>query len=235
MLQPESMPCPHCPWRRDIRPTLTGQQILALRDSCGARGDEAGLTAPMIACVLGDQQRPCVAWLAAHGAEHLGVRFLVATGQLPSGALKPQPGWPACYANLQELAEAHTATSLADLAGGEVEPEPDLDVHDPATGRARLMKELCSTCILKPGDLMHLGPDYLRQFLAHARARGSFVICHQTLPGMSEPPLPPAICRGFANSYDTPALQIAASRGFDEIPAPATPTTGQPRTRQDAA
>ncbi|MCP2323632.1 hypothetical protein HDA40_002139 [Hamadaea flava] len=235
MLQPESVPCASCPWRRDNRPTLTGRQVLALRDSCGARGDEAGLSAPMVACVMGEQQRPCAGWLAAHGVEHLGVRFLAATGKIPAAALKPQPGWPACYANLEELAEAHTAESLADLTDTAEDSEADLDVHDPVSGRARLMRDLCSTCILRPGDLMHLGPDYLREFLAQARAGGSFVICHQTLPGMSEPQLPAAICRGFANSYDTPALQIAASRGFDEIPTPPAPDTGRPSTRPDVA
>jgi len=226
MLEPDPVPCEHCPWRTDTRPTLTGQQVLALRDNCGTPGHEAGLSAPMVACVLGDQQRPCAGWLAAHGSDHLRVRVLAATGRLPAAALRPRPDWPATYANLEELARAHTGMSLDELANCDL--EADFDVHDPATGRARLMKDLCSTCILRPGDLMHLGPGYLGRFLAQARERGSFVICHQTLPGMSEPPIPPAICRGFFNRYDTPALRIAATRGFDEIAAPATPAADPP-------
>jgi Family of unknown function (DUF6283) len=232
MIEPDPTPCEHCPWRRDTRPTLTGQHIRDLTASCGTHGNEAGLSAPMVACVLGTRERPCAGWLAAHGGDHLGVRLLVATGRLPAAALRPRPGWPATYPNLAELAQAHTGMSLGEIADCDL--EPDLDVHDPATGRARLMQDLCSTCILRPGDLMHLGPEGLRRFLAQARDRESFVICHQTLPGMSEPPMPPAICRGFFNHYDTAALRIAATRGFDEITTPAPPAA-DPAARVDPA
>lgn len=45
------------------------------------------------------------------------------------------------------------------------------DISDPATGLSRLLAERCSTCILRSGDKMHLGPErtaeFIRQVLGH--------------------------------------------------------------------
>jgi hypothetical protein len=52
------------------------------------------------------------------------------------------------------------------------------DITDPATGLSRLLTEPCSTCILRPGDLMHLGPEHTARFVRHALAEGTYVVCH---------------------------------------------------------
>jgi hypothetical protein len=213
------VPCEYCPWRRDTRHRLSRQQILAMRHSCGTRGHEAPLSAPMIACIVGGgQQRPCTGWLAAHGADHLGVRLRATFGGVPAEALHPRPDWPATYPTLDDLALGHTGLDLHDLASEEV--EPDLNVHDEATGKARLLSRRCDTCILRPGDLMHLGTDRLRHFLNQVRSADSFVICHQTLPGMCDDTTLPAICRGFFDRYRTTGIDLAASWGFQEVPPP---------------
>jgi len=100
--------------------------------------------------------------------------------------------------------------------GGEV-----LSVGDPATMRTRLLARMCATCIFRPGNPMHLRPGRLRDLVAHARAGDGYIVCHSTLPGMAPPGVKPAVCRGFADRYDTQALQIISRLfGFDEIEPP---------------
>ena len=55
------------------------------------------------------------------------------------------------------------------------------DITDPATGLSRLLSGRCSTCILRPGDKMHLGPEQTAAFVRRVLAEGTYVVCHQTL------------------------------------------------------
>lgn len=55
------------------------------------------------------------------------------------------------------------------------------DITDPATGLSRLLSEQCATCILRPGDPMHLGAERLRAFLSETLRKGTYVVCHDTL------------------------------------------------------
>jgi len=105
---------------------------------------------------------------------------------------------------------------------GDGEPAPDLrpDITDPATGLSRLLSERCATCILRPGDPMHLGPERTAAFIRQALDAGSYVVCHDTADG-DFPEYGPAICRGFFDSYRTPALLILrAGRRLTEVPPP---------------
>jgi hypothetical protein len=77
------------------------------------------------------------------------------------------------------------------------------DITDRATGLSRLLSERCSTCILRPGDKMHLGPEQTAVFVQHALTEGTYVVCHQTLTYGDNADFGPAICRGF--STPTPA------------------------------
>lgn len=82
-----------------------------------------------------------------------------------------------------------------------------VDITDRATGRSRILAEKCATCILGPaGTRIALSPARIRQFVADTVAAESYVVCHSTLHGLSD--TAPAICRGFADSYDTQALLI---------------------------
>ena len=48
------------------------------------------------------------------------------------------------------------------------------DITDPATGLSRLLSERCSTCILRPGDKMHLGPEHTAAFVRRVLAEGTY-------------------------------------------------------------
>ena len=78
---------------------------------------------------------------------------------------------------------------------------PPQDITDPATGGSRLLSQRCATCILRPGDKMHLGPERLRAIITEALAAGTFVVCHDTLTYGDFPDYGPAICRGFYDAY----------------------------------
>ena len=95
-----------------------------------------------------------------------------------------------------------------------------LSVADEALGKTRLLAEQCITCIFRPGNLMFLGPGRLRQLVDEARSSAGYIICHETLP-YADSPVPPAICRGFADRYSTWQLQIIGRLwGFVEVEPP---------------
>ncbi|MEU1840251.1 hypothetical protein [Micromonospora chersina] len=97
----------------------------------------------------------------------------------------------------------------------------DLSVGDPQLGKSRLLSRQCDTCVFAPGNRMRLTPGRLHDLVAEARARQSFIICHSTLPHYMHPEVKPAICRGFADRYDTQALQLIARLfGFVEVDPP---------------
>ena len=96
-----------------------------------------------------------------------------------------------------------------------------LDVTDPVTRKPRRLTEQCSTCIMRPGDLMHLGPARLRNFINAARRNDSYVVCHQTLPGCAPDGYHPAVCRGFADKFSTNYLRIMERLGgFEDVEPP---------------
>jgi hypothetical protein len=73
---------------------------------------------------------------------------------------------------------------------------------DPLTGRPRLLSEQCSTCLGRPGNLMHLNPGRLGGLVREALGEGSQgVICHQTLSYGDHPNFGGAICRWFYDHY----------------------------------
>jgi hypothetical protein len=57
---------------------------------------------------------------------------------------------------------------------------------------------------------MHLEPGALKDIVDSAIAQGSYVVCHETLPGMAPPGFAPAICRGFQDRYSTAGLEVIA-------------------------
>lgn len=64
-----------------------------------------------------------------------------------------------------------------------------------------MLSERCATCILHPGDPMHLGAERTAAFIRHALDAGSYVVCHETLTYGDFPDYGPAICRGFFDAY----------------------------------
>ncbi len=105
------------------------------------------------------------------------------------------------------------------------EPAPDWrqDITDPAAGLSRLLSERCGTCILSPGDPMHLGSERTAAFIRQVLAERSYVVCHDTLTYGDFPDYGPAICRGFFDAYRTRSaalLILQAGRRLIEVPPP---------------
>jgi len=131
------------------------------------------------------------------------------------------------------LARRHLTPSTEDGDGdgtgpespGDGEPAPDgrQDISDPGSGLSRLLSERCPTCILRPGDPMHLGPERTAAFIRHALDAGSYVVCHETLTYGDFPSYGPAICRGFFDAYrgrSRDLLILQAGRRLTEVPPP---------------
>lgn len=99
-----------------------------------------------------------------------------------------------------------------------------LSVGDPDTWKTRLCREMCGTCVFRPGNPMFLDPGRLKTLIDEALAADRFIICHATLPYATEDPaVRPAVCRGFYDRYGTLALRlIALMFGFTEIDPPPT-------------
>lgn len=72
-------------------------------------------------------------------------------------------------------------------------------IADPATREVRICEDLCSTCIFRPGNLMHLQPGRVKGMVDDALADEGFIPCHQTLGGDGA-----AMCAGF---YRLPAAK----------------------------
>jgi hypothetical protein len=101
---------------------------------------------------------------------------------------------------------------------------PVQDITDPGSGLSRLLAERCSTCILRPGDRMHLGPGRTAAFIRQVLSQGTYVVCHQTLSYGDHPDHGPAICRGFFDAYasrSSALLLLRAFRRLTEVPPPA--------------
>lgn len=80
---------------------------------------------------------------------------------------------------------------------------------------------------------MHLEPGRLKDLVAQTLARQSYVVCHETLPGVAPDQVAPAISRGFADRYSTNALRVIARLwGFADVEppehSPFTPPPDQP-------
>lgn len=117
-----------------------------------------------------------------------------------------------------------------DRSEAEEDREPyQLNVGDPVLGKTRLLSRECSTCIFKPGNPMRLAPRRLKQLISEARAdQHGYIICHSTLPNAGSP-IPPAICRGFADRYSTWQLQVICRLwGFVEVDPPDAGQPGEP-------
>lgn len=98
-----------------------------------------------------------------------------------------------------------------------------LGVGDHEQMKARVVREMCSTCIFRPGNQMQLRAGRMKQMVAETLRDQSFVICHSTLPGVARREnVLPAICRGFKDRYTTQALQLYERlfHGFLEVDAP---------------
>lgn len=87
----------------------------------------------------------------------------------------------------------------------------------------RVLKEKCSTCIFRPGNLMHLGKGRVKEMVEESLNGGGFITCHKTLPYGEHPDADPAVCRGFYDVHgpNSNLLRVWSRLGpFDEVDEP---------------
>ncbi len=82
-------------------------------------------------------------------------------------------------------------------------------------GKVHVGVRKCSTCIFRPGNLMHLQEGRTDGMAADAVAAGSVIVCHKTLYQEKDEH---AVCRGFFDVHknDVQALQLAERLGILE-------------------
>lgn len=88
-------------------------------------------------------------------------------------------------------------------------------VHDDAG--VHVLREKCSTCIFRPGNLMELRPGRLADLVAETRRHDTNVVCHQTLDAERA-----AFCRGSVDESPGQMMRIAERLGavvLDDAPA----------------
>jgi hypothetical protein len=88
-------------------------------------------------------------------------------------------------------------------------------------GKVHVLREKCSTCVFRPGNLMHLSPGRLKELIETNLAAEAAFSCHQTLPAYGT--AAQALCRGYVDRYrqHVPALRLAtAIDAFKEVEPP---------------
>ena len=77
-------------------------------------------------------------------------------------------------------------------------------------GKVHVVAEQCSTCILRPGNLMQLQPGAVKDMITSNLDLDSAYACHQTL-GQAE-----ALCRAYVERYgeQVTAIQLARAMGL---------------------
>jgi len=95
---------------------------------------------------------------------------------------------------------------------------------DKVTHKPRLLSEQCSTCVGRPGNLMHLRPGRLRKLINDNIQQGAQgLVCHQTLSYGGHPEFGDAFCRWFYDTYGhlSNYLRIVERLGgFTEVAPP---------------
>lgn len=81
-------------------------------------------------------------------------------------------------------------------------------------GKVHVCREMCKTCVFRPGNLMDLKPGRLRGMIRDATAAESVIPCHSTLYGQRDHE---AICRGFFDRYADRVLPLRLARMMDLI------------------
>lgn len=79
-------------------------------------------------------------------------------------------------------------------------------------GRVHVQREMCSTCIFRPGNLMHLRSGRVKGMIEKAKDKeGGTIICHQTLSADN------AICRGYYDRHADDDLVLRGAKICDLI------------------
>lgn len=74
-----------------------------------------------------------------------------------------------------------------------------------------MCKSMCSTCIFRSGNLMHLLPGQVETMIVEAVKDETSIICHKTLEGDN------SVCRGFFDRHATLPLRLAKAMDLIEF------------------
>jgi len=97
----------------------------------------------------------------------------------------------------------------------EQEDEGPPSCFDPQRGVFRILATQCSTCIFRPGNLMHLDEGRLADMLASVRANDSHVVCHQSLGRPVGD-----VCKGSNDAHVGQAARMAERLGIVALVEP---------------
>lgn len=80
-----------------------------------------------------------------------------------------------------------------------------------------VVRDMCSTCIFRAGNLMHLAEGRRDQLVRESIAENVAIVCHSTLNTGEN-----AVCRGFFDHHadDTACLLLAKHFGIVELDSP---------------
>lgn len=81
-------------------------------------------------------------------------------------------------------------------------------------GKVHVMADKCSTCIFRPGNLMHLNPGRVKEMVEESIAEGAGIPCHKTIYDAAEQE---ATCRGFFDAYADEVPAFALAKALDMI------------------
>jgi hypothetical protein len=81
----------------------------------------------------------------------------------------------------------------------------------------KIKKEMCPTCIFRPGNLMFLNPGRVKSMVEECEAKDSYIVCHETLAdwdnGRKEDE---AMCAGYLRNHSPQLLRIGERLGIIE-------------------
>lgn len=78
----------------------------------------------------------------------------------------------------------------------------------------RVMREQCSTCIFRPGNLMQLRPGRMADMTRQTDLRDTNVSCHQMLEAATRDQHTEALCRGSVDRRPGQMMRIAERLGM---------------------
>lgn len=100
------------------------------------------------------------------------------------------------------------------------------DVLDKETGKPRMLREQCATCVGRPGNLMRLKEGRLKELVRRNSGPHSLgLVCHETIDyEQGEAPDyggDQAFCRWFYETYGSNFQRVSERLGgFAEVPPP---------------
>ena len=91
-------------------------------------------------------------------------------------------------------------------------------------GKVHVLSEKCSTCVFRPGNLMHLRPGALKEMVDYHTENQTAFACHQTLDIGEYVVEGNAICRGFFDAHGADIIPLRMAVAMDILVEQEPPT-----------